>query len=32
MTAANPVRPTTLDEALRALDEAETKLRSREND
>ena len=32
MTAANPTRPTTLDEALRALDEAETKLRSREND
>ena len=32
MTAANPTRPTTLEEALRALDEAETKLRSREND
>ena len=32
MTAANPTRPTTLDEALRALDEAETKLRSRETD
>lgn len=32
MTAANPTRPTTLDEALRALDEAETKLRTREHD
>ena len=32
MTAPNPTRPTTLDEALRALDEAETKLRSRETD
>ena len=31
MTAAS-TRPTTLEEALRALDEAEAKLRSREND